>query len=86
MSIKTRAKLILAGLAVVITAGAIGGALTHHDHYAPSTGPHVTSHNGCQAEDDPCWRSPQGRNVGGQDGHYACTDSALPCYDEWIKD
>lgn len=57
MSIKTRAKLLLAGLAVVITAGAVGGALTHHAQAIPSSGPHVTAHNTCQAEDDPCWRS-----------------------------
>lgn len=56
MSIKTRAKLLLLGLAVVITAGAIGGALTHHEAL-PSTGQHVAAHNTCQAEDDLCWRS-----------------------------
>jgi hypothetical protein len=57
MSIKTRAKLLLVGLAVLCTAGAVGGALTHHDHAPRSTGQYVTTHNTCQAEDDPCWRS-----------------------------
>jgi hypothetical protein len=57
MSIKTRAKLLLISLAVVITSAAVGGALTHHEQAVPSVGQLVTAHNTCQAEDDPCWRS-----------------------------
>jgi hypothetical protein len=83
MKIKTRAKALALALLVVATSGVVGGALFTR-HTLASTGQHVTAHDTCQTEDSPCWRSPQGRHVDGQGGHYACTDSALPCYDEWV--
>lgn len=83
MSIKTRAKLLLTALCAVAAAGIVHGVTAHHEP-ARSTVPLVTMHDTCQAEDSPCWRSPQGRHVEGQGGHYACADAALPCYDEWV--
>lgn len=55
MNIKTRAKLLLGVLCVVVTGALIGGALTHHDRPAVSHAPLVSMHDTCQAEDDPCW-------------------------------